>query len=31
MNEKQYNILLLRTNNLKEKLAEILRIQGLTP
>ena len=31
MSEKQYNVLLLRTDNLKEKLIKIVRIKGLTP
>ena len=31
MNKKQFTVLLIRADSLKEKLAEILRIKGLTP
>ncbi|RFC34588.1 MAG: hypothetical protein DID91_2727702725 [Candidatus Nitrotoga sp. MKT] len=31
MSKKQFTVLLLRDYSLKEKLAEILRIKGLTP
>ncbi len=31
MSKKQYTVLLLRADRLKEKSAEILRIEGLTP
>lgn len=31
MSKKQCNVLLLSADRLKEKLAEILRIEGLTP